>query len=146
MTFSDASDVAFGGFSASLDGLAATGMFTFDDLGQSSTFHELKAIYDVLLSFAGQLTHQRVKVFTDNQRVSRIVSIGSSKARLYLVTLSLFQFCSARDISLELQWIPRSLNEKADQLSRFCDKDESICFPASGCQVGSTHNRPFSSL
>ena len=69
-------------FSASLDGLAATDMFTFDDLGQSSTFHELKAIYDVLLSFAGQLTHQRVKVFTDNQRASRIVSIGSSKVRL----------------------------------------------------------------
>ena len=80
--FSDASDVAFGGFSASLDGLAATGMFTFDDLGQNSTFHELKAIYYVLLSFAGQLTHQRVKVFTDNQRASRIVTIGSSKARL----------------------------------------------------------------
>ena len=80
--FSDASDVAFGGFSASLDGLAATGMFTFDDLGQSSTFHELKAIYYVLLSFAGQLTHQRVKVFTDIQRASRIVSVGSSKARL----------------------------------------------------------------
>ena len=72
--FSDASDVAFGGFSASLDGLAATDMFTFDDLGQSSTFHELKAIYYVLLSFAGQLTHQRVKVFTDIQRVSRIFS------------------------------------------------------------------------
>ena len=80
--FPDASDVAFGGFSASLDGLVATGMFTFDDLGQSSTFHELKAIYYVLLSFAGQLTHQRVKVFTDNQRASRIVTIGSSKARL----------------------------------------------------------------
>ena len=68
--FSDASDVAFGGFSVSLDGLVATGMFTFDDLGL------------VLLSFAGQLTHQRVKVFTDNQRASRIVTIGSSKARL----------------------------------------------------------------
>ena len=80
--FSDASDVAFDGFSASLDCLAATDMFTFDDLGQSSTFHELKAIYDVLLSFAGQLTQQRVKVFTDIQRASRIVSVSSSKARL----------------------------------------------------------------
>lgn len=36
---SDASDVAFGGFSASLDGLTATGMLTSDDLGQS-TFQE----------------------------------------------------------------------------------------------------------
>ena len=80
--FSDASDVAFDGFSASLDCLAATDMFTFDDLGQSSTFHKLKAVYYVLLSFAGQLTQQRVKVFTDIQRASRIVSVSSSKARL----------------------------------------------------------------
>ena len=57
-------------------------MFTFDDLGESSTFHELKAVYYVLLSFVGQLTHQRVKVFTDIQRASTIVSLGSSKARL----------------------------------------------------------------
>ncbi|XP_022802165.1 uncharacterized protein LOC111339716 [Stylophora pistillata] len=37
--FSDASDVAFGGFSASLDGGMASGMFTSEDLGQSSTYH-----------------------------------------------------------------------------------------------------------
>ena len=35
--FSDASDVAFGGFSASLDGVTASGIFTAEDLGQSST-------------------------------------------------------------------------------------------------------------
>ncbi|XP_022779071.1 uncharacterized protein LOC111320674 [Stylophora pistillata] len=37
--FSDAIDVAFGGFSASLDGVMASGMFTSEDLGQSSTYH-----------------------------------------------------------------------------------------------------------
>jgi len=31
--FLDASDVAFGGFSASLDGVTASGMFTSEDLG-----------------------------------------------------------------------------------------------------------------
>ena len=31
--FSDASDVAFGGFSASLDGVMPSGMFTSEDLG-----------------------------------------------------------------------------------------------------------------
>ncbi|XP_015765335.1 PREDICTED: uncharacterized protein LOC107344208 [Acropora digitifera] len=36
---SDASDVGFGGFSASLDGVTASGIFTAEDLGQSSTFH-----------------------------------------------------------------------------------------------------------
>ncbi|XP_029210831.2 uncharacterized protein LOC114974828 [Acropora millepora] len=36
--FSDASDLGFGGFSASLDGVTASGMFTAEDLGQSSSF------------------------------------------------------------------------------------------------------------
>ena len=44
VVFYDASDAAFGGFSASLDGTVASGMFTTDDLCQSSTFRQLKAI------------------------------------------------------------------------------------------------------
>ena len=48
--FYDASDVAFGGFSATLDGVTVSGMFTFDDLRQSFAFRELKAIYYVLSS------------------------------------------------------------------------------------------------
>ena len=78
VVFSDASDAAFGGFSASLDGTVASGMFTTDDLGQSSTFRELKAIYYVLLSFVEHLKHKRVKIFTDNQSTAKIVSVGSS--------------------------------------------------------------------
>ena len=58
----DASDVAFGGFSASLDGVMANGMFTSEDLGQSSTYRELKAIYYVLLSCVEQLRQRRVRV------------------------------------------------------------------------------------
>ena len=52
------------------------------------------------------------------------MSIGRSKAHPQSVALSAFQFCFARDISLKSQWIPRSLNEKAGQLSRFVDKDD----------------------
>ena len=44
VVFSDAIDAAFGDFSASLDGTVASGIFTIDDLGPSSTFRELKAI------------------------------------------------------------------------------------------------------
>ena len=40
VVFSDASDIAFGGFSASFDGVMASGMFTSEDLGQSSTYRE----------------------------------------------------------------------------------------------------------
>ena len=122
--FSDASDVAFGGFSASLDGVMASGMFTSEDLGQSSTYRELKAIYYVLLSYAEKLQQKRVKVFTDNQGAARIVSVGSSKAHLQSVAMSIFDFCFSNGITLEAQWIPRSQNERADLLSRFVDKDD----------------------
>ena len=120
--FSDASDVGFGGL-VSLDGVTASGMFTAEDLGQSSTFRELKAIYYVLLSCAERLKRRRVKVFTDSQGAARIVSVGRSKVRLLSVAMSIFDFCLANGISLEAQWIPRSQNEKAYLLSRFVEKD-----------------------
>ena len=47
------SDVGFGCFSASLDVVTASGMFTAEDLGQSSTFRELKAIYYVFIFLCG---------------------------------------------------------------------------------------------
>ena len=76
-------------------------MFTIDDLGQTSTFHELKAIYYVLLSFVEHLKHKRVKIFTDNQSAARIVSVGSSKVHLQSVALSIFRFCFSHGIALE---------------------------------------------
>ena len=92
VSFSDASDVGFVGFS-----------FTAEDLGQSSTFRELKAIYYVLLSCAERLKRRRVKVFTDNQEAARIVSVGSSKVCLESVAMRIFDFCLANGISLEAQ-------------------------------------------
>ena len=57
----------------------ASGMFTIDASGQSSTFRELKAIYFVSLSFVEHLKQKRVKIFTDHQSAARIVSVRSSK-------------------------------------------------------------------
>ena len=102
----------------------ASGMFTIDDLGQSYTFRRLKAIHYVLLSSVEHLKHKRVKIFTDNQSAARIVSVGSSKVHLQSVALSIFRFCFSYSIALEAQWIPRSLNERADLLSLFVDKDD----------------------
>ena len=58
VVFSDASDAAFGSCSTSFDGTVASGMFAIYDLGQSSTFSELRAIYYVLLSFVAHLKHK----------------------------------------------------------------------------------------
>ena len=104
IVFTDASDVAFGGFSASLDGL--------------------KAIYYVLLSYADQLKFRRVKVCTDNQSAARIISVGSSKPWLQTLALNIVQLCLSNGLVLEAPWIPRSLNEEADLLSRFIDRDD----------------------
>ena len=86
-------------------------MFTAEDLGQSSSFRELKAIYYILLSCAEQLKRRTVNVFRDNQRAARVVSKESSKVRLQSVAMSIFDFCLSNRISLEVQWIPRSQNE-----------------------------------
>ena len=59
VVFSDTCDVAFGGFSVSLDGTVVSGMWEPEDIGQSSTFRELKAIYFLLLSYVAQLKHKR---------------------------------------------------------------------------------------
>ena len=93
VVFSDASFVAFGGFSASLDGTVISGMWEPEDIGQSSTFRELKAIYFVLLSYVARLKHKRVKIFTDNQGAARIVAIGSSKINLQALAMDIFNLC-----------------------------------------------------
>ena len=85
-------DAAFGGFSASLYGTVTSGMFTADDLGHSSTFRELKAIYYVFLLLSTSST-RGLRTFTDNQSAARIVSVGSSKIHLQSVALSIFGFC-----------------------------------------------------
>ena len=124
VVFSDASDVAFGGFSVSLDGTVVSGMWEREDIGQSSTFRELKAIYFLLLSYVAQLKHKRVKIFADNQGAARIVAIGSSKINLQALAMDIFNLCLVDSIILEARWIPRSLTERADLLSRFVDKDD----------------------
>ena len=47
-----------------------------------------------------------------------------AKVHLQSVALSIFRFCFSHGIALEAQWIPRSLNERADLLSRLVDKDD----------------------
>ena len=128
--FLDASDVAFGGFCVSIDGSPVSGMLTRDEMRMSSTFRELKAMYYVLLSYADQLRNKRVKIFTDNQGAARIVSVGSPKPHLQAIALDIFQICTTYGIIINFQWIPRCLNDRADILSRFVDKDDWSINPA----------------
>ena len=104
----DASDVTFSGILPFLDGVMASGMFMSEDLDQSSTYHELKAIYYVLLFCVEHLRQKRVQVFTNNQGAARIVSFGSSTSSQLLRAFLIFFFQTG--ITLKAQLIPRSEN------------------------------------
>ena len=50
--------------------------------------------------------------------------VGSMKLDLHRLAVKIFQFCAEHNIRLEVQWIPRTENEKADYISRLIDFDD----------------------
>ena len=115
--YSDAMDVACGGHILGKD-IFAHRMFTNAERTQSSTYRELATILFVLNALRPFLSSFRVKWFTDNQGVARIVLVGSMHFELYLLASDIFSFCYNHGINLEIDWVPRSLDDKADNLSK----------------------------
>ena len=76
------------------------------------------------MSFTPKLQGHKVKWFTDNQSVRSIVTNGSKKTHLQDGALCIFETCMKYSLRLEVEWIPRSLNEQADYLSRIMDYDD----------------------
>ena len=121
--FCDASDYAFRGYRVKSNDQPVSGMFSRFECQQSYTCRELKAIFYVIKAHVASLRRTKVKVFTDNENASRIVSVGSPKQHLHCLALDIFQLCLVNDIQIDAQWIPRDANVRADLLSRFVDKD-----------------------
>ena len=93
------------------------------EASQSSTFKELKALLYVLQSFSAALLHHKVDWLWDNQNTCRIVSVGTSKPELQAIAIEIFEVCTSFAIAMEIEWLPRSQNDKADYLSRIVDLD-----------------------
>ena len=93
------------------------------EASQSSTFKELKALLYVLQSFSAALSHRKVDWLSDNQNTCRIVSVGTSKLELQALAIEIFEVCMSFDITMEIKWLARSQNDKADCLSRIIDLD-----------------------
>ena len=98
-------------------------LWEHSERSKSSTWRELAAIDFSLKSFALILEGSLIKWFTDSQTAARIIEVGSMKLDLHRLTTKIFQFCAAHSIRLEVQWIPRTENEKADYISRLIDFD-----------------------
>ena len=121
--YSDASDVACGDDILGKD-IFAHRMFTNAERTQSSTYRELATILFVLNALRPFLSSFRVKWFTDNQGAARIVQVGSMHFEVHLLASDTFSFCCNHGINLEIDWVPRSLNDKADNLSKIVDYDD----------------------
>ena len=120
IVYSDASDRACGSFVQS-EGKLFQQNWSPEESVKSSTWRELKAVQLALENFSNELSGQQVAWFTDNANVVTIVNQGSKVKDLQTLALAIFTKCLSLDISVEMKWIPRDINVKADYLSRIVD-------------------------
>ena len=82
------------------------------------------AVARVLEAIASKLMGTRVRWFTDNQNVVRILQVGSCKPSSQIEAVRVFELCVTSQIHLEPEWIPREKNQLAGYLSRIIDYDD----------------------
>ena len=102
----------------------AKGNFSENEIGQSSTWRELKGTLNVMKSYVNILKGNTVKHRTDNQNVVRALSTGSKTDNVYAIVINIFKLCIENNIQLFPEWIPRSLNQLADWISKDIDQDD----------------------
>jgi hypothetical protein len=124
IVYSDASSTGYGGYVVGISDHIAHGQWNQDEAKRSSTWRELKAVEMVMASVVSKLENHRVKWLTDNQAVSIIAMKGSMKSELQDMALSIFRYCLRNNIILEVEWVPRTKNERADYISRIVDADD----------------------
>lgn len=124
LVYSDASGVACGAYTVEVGSKIFHRMWSSEEKGKSSTWREMRAIELGLVSFCSSLEGRNLKWFTDNQNCIRIVQAGSMKKDLQKLAISIFTICKEKQISIDLQWIPRLHNCKADYISKMVDHED----------------------
>ena len=122
--YSDASDTGYGGYTVEHGMHVVQGNWLPDEAVQSSTWRELVAVGRVLEAIAQKLSNLRIRWFTDNQNVVRILQVGSAKSHIQVEACKVFKTCIQYNIRLEPEWIPREKNQLADYVSRIVDYDD----------------------
>ena len=124
IVYADASSTGYGGYTVEHGCYIAHGPWTAEEAARSSTWRELRAVRMVLESLAPKLKNERIRWFSDNQNVVRILQTGSRKPDLQTEALAIFSTALGGQIRIEPEWIPRTQNEEADALSRIIDYDD----------------------
>ncbi|CAC5424022.1 unnamed protein product [Mytilus coruscus] len=124
MIYSDASSIAAGACTVELESKIFHTMWKSSEMLESSTWRELKAIELALMSYQYAFAGKSLKWLTDNQNCVRIVQAGSMKENLQDIAISIFSICLQKGISINIQWIPRGENSKADYISKIIDYED----------------------
>ena len=130
VVYSDASSSGYGGYLVEHGCHIAHGQWLPEERIQSSTWRELNAVHKVLDSLTDKLANQRIRWFTDNQNVVRILNTGSRNPLLQQEALAIFNISIAQQVRIEPEWIPREDNQQADFISRIIDYDDWSLHPA----------------
>jgi len=118
------SDTDYGGFVVQHGCHIAQGTWSTDEMAQSSTWRELVVVRRVLGSLLSKLKNQRIWWVSDNQKVERILEVGSKKPTLQKEALAVFSLATRNLIYIEPEWVPRTENQQADYLSHIQDRDD----------------------
>lgn len=122
--YSDANNKAPGAYSVEIESKVFHKTFNEFESIQSYTWREMRAVEQALSSFKLQFSGKSLKWYTDNQNCLRIVQAGSMKERLHSLAYSIFSICTKHSISIDIQWIPRMENTKADYISKMVDHED----------------------
>ena len=124
IVYTDASKSGCGGFIVDMKQPVIHRSWTGNEIEGSSAKRELAAVVTVLGSVKHLLKDQVVKWYTDNQAVVSIINNGSMKQELQDLALSVYESSVENNIDIQMEWIPRTENEKADYISRIIDHDD----------------------
>jgi len=122
--FSDASGLACGAYVQSDSDLVFHQNWSPAESVQSSAWRELKAVCLALEDFASRLSDSKVIWYCDNQNVESILHNSSKKSYFQELAFQAFHICLEYRISLDVNWIPRDINETADSISMLIDFDD----------------------
>ena len=124
VVYSDASGGGYGGYVVEHGHCVVHGQWTAEEASKSSTWRELTAVLRVLEAVSEKLRNTRVRWFSDNQNVVRILYVGSKKPHLQVVAVKFFSLSVCSLVKIEAEWIPRELNLRADLLSQIVNLDD----------------------
>jgi hypothetical protein len=107
------------------DVLEAVGRLDRWDQEQSSTYRELYALVFMIESFKNLIRDSSVLIQADNRALYYICSSGRTKVMvIHTLLVKLFWLCLDYKIGWDIVWLPRELNQHADDLSKFVDLDD----------------------